>query len=637
MKLPRPFVRLPVRFDAERLSQEVAALPASAWARHPTGFAGNTAARLISAGGGENDAVAGRMAPTAHLRACPYIQQLLASFGVVWSRSRLMRLAPGANVPEHADVNYHWFTRVRIHVPVWTQPGVLFYCGDQVVHMQAGEAWIFDNWRLHRVENGSAQERVHLVADTTGSAAFWQLVEAGLLGRPERRVPYEPGREAPLMLERFNVFPVMPPAEMEHLLGDLAGEVIDRAQPDAATPAVLRFRGLLAAFCHDWRQLWSLYADTKEGLPAYDSALAALRQQGAELGQGLCARTNRLGALKVLRARVQFALGEPPQAAAGDPVDDYGNAEKMGSGSISPKPGGAAQSARKLNLTPFSVRFERPVFVVAAPRSGSTLLFETLACTPQLWTVGGEAHWLVEGFPELCPGAPGIDSNRVEQRHATPALAQAVRERIAERLQDPARQPLPAAFAGALRFLEKTPKNALRIPFFDAVFPDALFIHLWRDPRQNLSSIIEAWKSGGWVTYKHLEGWDGPWSMLLPPGWQGLRGKPLEEVAAHQWRTANRIIRDDLAALAPGRSILVNYDEFLRDPAGEVRRLAAFAGVAFDAALDQRTARPLPLSRHTQTRPEPDKWRRNEAAIARVLPSLEDLWAELRAAQAAKR
>jgi len=47
---------------------------------------------------------------------------------------------------------------------------------------------------------------------------------------------------------------------------------------------------------------------------------------------------------------------------------------------------------------------------VAAPRSGSTLLFETLAASDQLVTVGGEAHWLVESVDELRVGAPGVDS-----------------------------------------------------------------------------------------------------------------------------------------------------------------------------------------------------------------------------------
>jgi len=106
-------------------------LPASAWAEHPSDYQGNSSVRLISSGGGENDDVRGQMLLTPHLRNCPYVQQVLESFGVVWGRSRLMRLAPGASVPEHADINYHWFRRVRVHVPVVTVPQVRFHCGGE--------------------------------------------------------------------------------------------------------------------------------------------------------------------------------------------------------------------------------------------------------------------------------------------------------------------------------------------------------------------------------------------------------------------------------------------------------------------------------------------------------------------------
>ena len=137
MKLPVPFIKLPLVFDAARLAHEASALPAQAWARHPNDFPGNSAARLVSVEGGENDEVSGPMRMTPHLEASPYIRQVLASLGVVWGRSRLMRLAPGAVVPEHVDTNYHWFSRVRLHIPVITRPGVSFYCDDQVVHMAA--------------------------------------------------------------------------------------------------------------------------------------------------------------------------------------------------------------------------------------------------------------------------------------------------------------------------------------------------------------------------------------------------------------------------------------------------------------------------------------------------------------------
>ena len=150
MRLPLPFIRLPVRFDLERLRAEVAALPAEAWAPHPNHIAGNTSLRLVSVEGGENDDVDGVMRPTPHLAKLPYVRQVLASFGAVWSRSRLLRLDPGAVVPEHADINYHWFYRVRVHIPIVTRPEVLFHCGGETVHMRGGEAWLFDNWRLHQ-------------------------------------------------------------------------------------------------------------------------------------------------------------------------------------------------------------------------------------------------------------------------------------------------------------------------------------------------------------------------------------------------------------------------------------------------------------------------------------------------------
>ena len=194
MRLPLPFIRLPVRFDLERLRAEVASLPAEAWAPHPNHIAGNTSLRLVSVDGGENDDVDGVMRPTPHLAKLPYVRQVLASFGVVWSRSRLLRLDPGAVVPEHADINYHWFYRVRVHIPIVTRPEVLFHCGGETVHMRGGEAWLFDNWRLHRVENPTPDERIHLVADTSGSASFWQFVaQAAQAGMVDRELRFDPG------------------------------------------------------------------------------------------------------------------------------------------------------------------------------------------------------------------------------------------------------------------------------------------------------------------------------------------------------------------------------------------------------------------------------------------------------------
>ena len=612
MRLPKPFFRLPRRFDAARLRAEVAALPPQAWAPHPNGIPGNTSVRLISAQGGENDRVDGDMQATAHLAQTPYIRQLLSSFAVPWSRSRLLRLAPGAAVPEHADINYHWFYRVRVHIPVITREEVRFHCDGESVHMAAGEAWVFDNWRLHHVVNPTSEERIHLVADTAGNAAFWQLVGSGAdAATPNLSIAYDPAADAALLTERHVLRGVMNPAELELLVGNLRGELIAAAEGIDSSLRLSRYHGLLDAFVRDWRQFYVLHGEDATGRGEFVRLRDAVRNASQTLGEGLAIRTNRVAAHQVLEGRVlRVCLGEERHVPVKRPAVSVAAAEPP------------VRSADAACLS-------RPLFIVAAPRSGSSLLFETLASSAQIATLGGEAHWLVETIAELCPGAPGIDSNRLTAAQATPRVKDRISSQILEHLVDS--DGAPPGAGRVLRFLEKTPKNALRIPFIDALFPDARFVFLWREPRGNLSSIIDAWRSGRWRTYPRLEGFVQPWSLLLPPGWESLRGRPLEELAAFQWETTNRVMLEDLAGLPAARWTAVEYDEFLRSPEAVVRRLCGFAQLAFDPALAARVGGVLPAAAHTLTPAQPGKWRRNAALIERVLPTVEPTWRRLAA------
>jgi Sulfotransferase family/Aspartyl/Asparaginyl beta-hydroxylase len=597
MKLDKPFYRLSVRFDVQRLRAEVAALPTSAWVNHPNDIEGNRSLRLISVDGGENDDIDGVMLPTSHLLRSPYLRQVLASFGVVWSRSRLLKLEPFAGVPQHADINYHWYNRVRLHIPIVTHPAVQFFCGDECVHMAEGEAWIFDNWRLHRVDNPIDADRIHLVADTSGSASFWQFVAQSATSstRIQNHI-YDPKRHPELLTERSRLRGVMVPAEVDLLLRDLQAELT--AEPDASAQAqLMRYSDLLRSFRHDWRQLYQLFGENEAGRPEYAKLRDSLRSASREAGTALRMRTNRIAAHDVLEGRV---LRVVLPSRHPNPVQAYTRA---------------------------NARIQRPIFIVSAPRAGSTLLFETLAASDQIWTVGGEAHWMVESISELRPGSPGVESNRLSASHCNVELAELIVSQILANLKDNRGRPLPPT--GNWRFLEKTPKNALRVPFFDRIFPDALFIYLSRDPRENLSSIMEAWRSGHWKTYNGLEGMDSPWSLLLPPGWTELRGKSLEEIAAFQWETTNRILMDDLGALPRERWVAVSYSELTSDPAAAILKLCDFAGIAFRGSLAARVAARLPLSRFTQTPPATGKWLQNEAAILRVMPRVQETWQRL--------
>ena len=305
MRLSRPFFQIPVLFDVARLQAEVAALPSEAWVSHPDRLPGNSAARLISAGGGETDAVHGQMLPTRWLQSMPYLQQVLAGFGVVWSRSRLMRLAPGAGVPEHADINYHWHTRVRVHIPVFTQPAVRFHCDGEGVHMAAGEAWIFDNWRRHHVENRGDAGRIHLVADTTGTAAFWRLACGPTPPRAQwRTVAWDPSASPDLLTEDDQRSPVMPAAEAQWLIDDLCAELALADDTADARARAARFGKLLESFMFDWRQLCALHGVGGRGLEDFQRLVDAVRQAAGPLAEGLVMRTNDASALLVLEKRV---------------------------------------------------------------------------------------------------------------------------------------------------------------------------------------------------------------------------------------------------------------------------------------------------------------------------------------------
>jgi hypothetical protein len=305
VRLSRPFFQLPILFEVARLQAEVAALPAEAWSLHPDRVPGNSAARLISAGGGETDAHHGQMAPTRWLAAMPYLRQILAGFGVVWSRSRLMRLAPGAGVPEHADINHHWYTRVRLHIPIFTWPEVRFHCDGRSVHMGAGEAWIFDNWRRHHVENKASGDRIHLVADTTGTAAFWQFACGPTPPRTTwRTVGWDPGMNSQLLTESDQRSPVMPAAEVQLLVEDLRAELTVGAEAADAKLRADRFNALLESFVLDWRQLCALHGVGGRARPDFLRLANAVREGAKPLADGLVMRTNGASAMLVLEKRV---------------------------------------------------------------------------------------------------------------------------------------------------------------------------------------------------------------------------------------------------------------------------------------------------------------------------------------------
>ncbi len=277
MDLDRALLKLPVQFAADALAAEVLALPEAAWDRHPSGFVGNDAVRLVSPGGEPTDALRGRMAATEHLLRSRYMMEVMGWLGGTWGRSRLMGLGAGAQVPRHVDCHYYWRTHLRVRIPVITNPGVEFTCGDETVHMKAGECWVFDSFQHHEVHNRGTEKRVHLVLDTVGSGRLWDLIDAAQSGDTEA-IPVNPGiGQQPLVFETLNAPKVMSPWEMRvHL------EFIESLLGEAADSAAQVMRRM-SKFVTEWTALWVQYQTSDEGLPAYKSLLASVKSDIAVL------------------------------------------------------------------------------------------------------------------------------------------------------------------------------------------------------------------------------------------------------------------------------------------------------------------------------------------------------------------
>lgn len=255
---------------------------------------------------------------------------------------------------------------------------------------------------------------------------------------------------------------------------------------------------------------------------------------------------------------------------------------------------------------------ERPVFVIGCPRSGTTVVFELLRQNPALASIGQEGHVLWESFHH--PREHGWRSNALgpgdvrsfERRYLAWAISALARP------------------SGG-RFLDKTPRNSLRLPYLAALFPDARFVFVQRDGRATVSSLVVAWRERERPAYVLPVPFSIPgiperhWHFILPPGWRAFDGRPLEDVCAHQYVTATGAILAFREGLDPTRFVDVRYEGLVADPAGQMERVHQALDVGFSDA-EARRAR-----QHVRD-PGPGKWRTatpNE--IERVLPAIEPM------------
>jgi hypothetical protein len=133
---------------------------------------------------------------------------------------------------------------------------------------------------------------------------------------------------------------------------------------------------------------------------------------------------------------------------------------------------------------------------------------------------------------------------------------------------------------GAARLVEKLPANSFRVEFLDAVFPDALFLHLVRNGTDVAAFIERRAASGNWFGHG-----DYKWRQIEAYAVATGEGDLLQYCTDNflrgllEWRLAVLAARSSLQKLPPSRWVEVRYEDFVAEPFEICRQLETFIAI----------------------------------------------------------
>lgn len=307
-----------------------------------------------------------------------------------------------------------------------------------------------------------------------------------------------------------------------------------------------------------------------------------------------------------------------------------------------------------------------PVIIIGCPRSGTTMLFNILNQSKELFTLYRESWNVIKGAyhkgllnpialdDSLTAGdmTPELKEYLLDQFNKYSVNNEALSYWIINHLKirglthhlpipNPLVGPLKLwnafvkdVFIGDYRLLEKTPRNCFRVAFMNQLFPDARFVFIQREANANISSLMEGWrKNASWINHQRFPELDDSdftmsnfeykkWEYVLPPGWREFNGKSLEETCAHQWIQSNQYALRELDQLDSSRVIKIKYEDLVSDPATTVKSITDFIEVPYEGKLQQYAEKPPVVSSSMFEKPRQDKWKKNQDALERIAPML---------------
>lgn len=197
----------------------------------------------------------------------------------------------------------------------------------------------------------------------------------------------------------------------------------------------------------------------------------------------------------------------------------------------------------------------QPIFVVGFPRSGTTLVEQTLASHPAI-SGGDELPLILRMAERLGPllGSQGPYPQALSELWLgdKASMIDTLRDHY---LNEAAR--LGVIHAGAAWFTDKMPLNETHLGLIHLLFPRSPIVHLVRHPMDVVLSVFSNGLSHGFNC-----------------------ASTLESAAQHFALTADLV--EHYRSVLPMRYLAVRYEEMVTDQEAQVRRLFEFIGEPYD-------------------------------------------------------
>jgi hypothetical protein len=215
-------------------------------------------------------------------------------------------------------------------------------------------------------------------------------------------------------------------------------------------------------------------------------------------------------------------------------------------------------------------RLERPIFVVGAARSGTTFLGDCIGRLPEV-SYHHEPPATKAAGRYVYEGLWGFGHSRWFFRTVYAWL-------------------LRVELDGGLRICDKTPTNALLIPFLDRAFTAIQVIHIVRDGRDAAAShmrkpwlLASAKTSGVREPGGYLHGPYAPW-WVEPERRDEFENTSDVHRMIWAWRRYTEAALADGPALGPERYLELRYETLVTRPRAEGEKILDFLGVARPAS-----------------------------------------------------